>query len=130
MHTSLEKHAPPPIPSKLHQLRSLEVCGGGLSDAGVAALAAGLPSLAHLSLAHNSRVTNAAVAHLLRLPQLSALNLSQCRVTGNAVVALGCLPQLQTLALAGTRVRAPALAALRSVNPGLEVSGVAPPTHP
>lgn len=42
--------ANPAICSKLTNLRRLEVCGGGVTDAGVASLAA-LPKLQHLSLA-------------------------------------------------------------------------------
>lgn len=43
----------------------------------------------------NSRLGNGAIGHLLKLNELTALNLSQSRVTSEAVVALGCLPKLQ-----------------------------------
>ena len=43
----------------------------------------------------NYRLGNGAVSHLLKLNELTALNLSQSRVTSQAVVALGCLATLQ-----------------------------------
>ena len=46
-------------------------------------------------LPQNCRLGNGAVGHLLKLNELTALNLSQSRVTSQAVVALGCLPKLQ-----------------------------------
>lgn len=49
----------------------------------------------------NYRLGNGAVGHLLKLNELTALNLSQSRVTSQAVVALGCLPKLQVCS-AGT----------------------------
>ena len=53
---------------------------------GVARLAA-CTALQHLSLAHNPRVTDASVAHMLRLQELAALNLSQVSLQG-----AGCTP--------------------------------------
>lgn len=138
----------PPFPcSKLTRLRRLEVCGGGVTEAGVAHFAS-LAGLQHLSLAQvgcgweqgrsayvcwdsaavqpcsnrwgrggrpsaaparssslahagscampqNHRLGNGAIGHLLRLNELTALNLSQSKVSSQAVVALGCLPNLQ-----------------------------------
>lgn len=107
-------------------LKSLEICGGGISDTGVARLTT-LNKLKHLSLGQNYRVTNASIQHVLKLPQLTALNLSQCRVTSNTVVALGCLPNLQVLALHGTRVKPVAVEKLRAMNGDLEVLGIGYP---
>lgn len=108
--------------SKLTDLRQLEVCGGGLTDGGVAHLAA-LSRLEHLSVAQNYRVGNRCLPHLIKLNELTTLNLSQCRVTSNSVVALGCLPKLQTLALYETRVQPFAVDKLRAANPELVVQG-------
>lgn len=109
--------------SALTNLRRLEVCGGDVTDAGVASLAA-LSKLQHLSLAQNHRIGNAAIQHLIKLNDLTALSLSKCHVTSNSVVALGCLPQLQTLALYETRVRPMAVDKLLAANPELLVQGV------
>jgi hypothetical protein len=88
--------------SKFSRLRRLEVCGGSVTEAGAAHLAA-LTGLQHLSLAQNYRLGNGAIGHLLKLNELTALNLSQSRVTSQAVVALGCLPKLQASWGAGSR---------------------------
>ena len=63
--------------SKLPKLRSLEVCGGDVSDAGVAHLAGLAPTLEHLCLAHNPRIGNPSIASLIKCEQLTSLNLSQ-----------------------------------------------------
>lgn len=46
----------------LRQLRSLEICSGLLSDAGVAALHVLAPTLVRLSVAHNAKVSDRAIA--------------------------------------------------------------------
>jgi hypothetical protein len=110
-------------------LRRLELCSGVVTDAGVATLCSSpaLAALRHLSLAQNHRVGNAAIPALMRLGQLTSLNLSQSRVTGGAAVTLGCLPALRVLSLAGTRVRAEAVDKLQALNGELEVLGVRRP---
>lgn len=53
-----------------------------MTDAGAAALAAGLRGLRHLSLAHNRRVSSASLPALAALTQLTALNLSEVGYKG------------------------------------------------
>ncbi|KAH7623687.1 hypothetical protein NADE_008510 [Nannochloris sp. 'desiccata'] len=112
--------------AKATSLTSLEICSGVVTDTGVSHVSS-LPKLRHLSLSQNWRVSNAAIPALMRLRGLTALNLSQTRVTSSAVVTFGCLPDLQVLALAGTKVKPPAVEKLHSMNPDLEVRGVAMP---
>lgn len=85
-------------------------------------------SLAHPLLAppptnnlQNYRLGNGAVGHLLKLNELTALNLSQSRVTSQAVVALGCLPKLQ---VCSAGIVPPA--ALRVVHPAGQSGGGGP----
>ena len=71
-------------------LRRLEVCGGGLGDAGAAELAR-LGALEHLSLAHNPRLGDRASLALAGLTGLRSLNLTGTQLTGNGILPLRAL---------------------------------------
>ena len=73
-------------------LEDLEVCGGGLSDAGVHELGA-LTRLTSLSLANNAALSDRAAPALARLSRLRELNLSGARrMTGNGILPFQALP--------------------------------------
>ena len=85
--------------SKLKRLEHLEVCGGAVTDAGVAHVAP-LGHLTHLSLNENSRITDASVPVLAQLFELVYLNMSKSRLSSTGVqrlhplaVSLSCLPE-------------------------------------
>lgn len=71
----------------LQKLESLEICGGRLTDAGVAILST-IPSLRSISLAHNVGITDNALPMLARLTNLSSLNMTHCKITGAGLTAL------------------------------------------
>ena len=71
----------------LQKLESLEICGGRVTDVGVAVLSH-IPSLTCLSLAHNPGISDAALPLLARLTNLSSLNLTHSKITSNGLPAL------------------------------------------
>ena len=79
-----------PARSQLTGLQSLEMCGGAISDAGVVHLAP-LGQLTHLSLAHNTRVTDASLPVFQGMSELVFLNLTRSRLTGPGIQRLACL---------------------------------------
>jgi len=62
--------------ANLKSLKSLEICGGLLTSQGVQQISR-ISTLEHLSLAHNHRISDAAIPALLNLHRLTSLNLSQ-----------------------------------------------------
>jgi hypothetical protein len=60
---------------------------------------AGLPNLRYLNMAENRNLSDAGLAKLEQLPQLTALNLSSCNVTNQGLAALKNLPRLAWLDL-------------------------------
>jgi Leucine-rich repeat (LRR) protein len=66
-------------PCGCDRLAGLELCGGRVSDRGLAHLAK-LTALQSLNLSQNSRITNAGVAQLSTLQNLTCLNVSHCQV--------------------------------------------------
>ena len=71
----------------LQKLESLEICGGRVTDLGVAVLST-VPSITSLSLAHNLAITDTALPLLARLTNLCSLNLTHSRISGNGLTAL------------------------------------------
>ena len=71
----------------LQKLESLELCGGRITDVGVAVLST-VPSLTSLSLAHNLAITDTALPLLARLTSLCSLNLTHSKISGNGLTAL------------------------------------------
>eukprot|EP00741_Cyanophora_paradoxa_P018564 tig00021070_g17923.t1 len=107
----------------LRDLESLELCGGALSDAGVARHLPRLSRLSSLNLSQNYRLSDACVPALGRLPLLTALNLSHTRLTSAGALQLASsLPQLQTLSLFGCKVSKSALSRAKHP-PSLSVHG-------
>ncbi|DBA71808.1 TPA: hypothetical protein ACH3X2_011002, partial [Trebouxia sp. C0005] len=80
----------------LQKLESLEICGGRVTDLGVAVLST-VPSLTSLSLAHNLAITDTALPLLARLTNLCSLNLTHSKISGNGLTALYGLTGLQAL---------------------------------
>ena len=76
--------------SHLVALQSLEMCGGAVTDAGAAHLAP-LTRMTHLSLAHNTRVTDASLPVIQAMSELVFLNLTRSRLTGPGIQRLACL---------------------------------------
>ena len=71
----------------LQKLESLEICGGRVTDLGVAVLST-VPSLTSLSLAHNLAITDTALPLLARLTNLCSLNLTHSKISGSGLTAL------------------------------------------
>ncbi|GFR46192.1 hypothetical protein Agub_g7721, partial [Astrephomene gubernaculifera] len=85
-------------------LRSLECCGGGVTDAAAAHLAR-LAALTCLNLSQNPRLGDAGVGCLAaHLSELQLLSLNHTCVSAACLPALAALPRLRCLALRGTRV--------------------------
>ena len=76
--------------SHLVGLQSLEMCGGAVTDAGVVHLAP-LGRLTHLSLAHNTRVTDVSLPVFQGMTELVFLNLTRSRLTGPGIQRLAGL---------------------------------------
>jgi hypothetical protein len=75
----------------LTALEELELCGGGVGDAGARELG-GLSRLRVLSLANNGALSDRAVPPLARLTALRELNLSGARrITGNGILLFQAL---------------------------------------
>ena len=73
--------------SNLKRLEFLEVCGGSVTDAGVAHIAP-LGRLTHLSLAQNARITDVSTPVLAQLFELVYLNLTRSRLSSTGVQRL------------------------------------------
>jgi len=86
------RHAAPEARRRpLTALEELELCGGGVGDAGARELG-GLSRLRVLSLANNGALSDRAAPPLARLTALRELNLSGARrVTGNGVLLFQAL---------------------------------------
>lgn len=103
----------------MQTLTSLELCGGGIADAGCAHIAT-LVNLASLNLSQNELITNRGAASLAALAHLKALNLSNTAVTSEALRFFGGLLRLQSLALYGNGLEdSPGLSSLQSELPSL-----------
>ena len=71
-------------------LERLELCGGGVGDAGASELAR-MGALEHLLLAHNPRLGDRASLALAGLTRLRSLNLTGTQLTGNGILPLRAL---------------------------------------
>lgn len=73
----------------------------------------GMSSLKELDLSRCSKVTDAGVRHLLSIPSLEKLCISETGVTANGVILLSSLTNLSTLDLGGLPVTDLALSSLQ-----------------
>ena len=108
---------------KLHNLRHIEICGGGLSDEGVRVLAE-LSELRCMNISQNGGVTDRSVPLLAGLPVLESLNLSNTSVGYGALPALQRLASLTSLALYSCAIPPSAAAGLRAALPRLLTLGM------
>ncbi|GBF89332.1 hypothetical protein Rsub_02209 [Raphidocelis subcapitata] len=100
-------------------LTHLFLCGGWLTDRSVVEIAK-LPSLQHLSIAQNPRLTDAAPRALADgacAQTLEALNLTGTGVGDGCVAALAGMPVLSVVALGNTRVSRAGADSLRRAAP-------------
>ena len=105
----------------IRSLTHLEVCGGGVGDAGAAAVAT-LSELRSLNFSQNLGISDDGAAHLAAgCPVLSSLNLSNTSVGAGATVSLGQISSLSSLALLGCPIPPSHAAALRAALPRLLV---------
>ncbi|KAI4365407.1 hypothetical protein MLD38_021393 [Melastoma candidum] len=84
-------------------LQSLEICGGGLTDAGVKHIK-DLRSLNLLNLSQNCNLTDKTLELLSGLIGLVSLNVSNSRVTAAGLRHLKMLKNLRSLTLESCRV--------------------------
>lgn len=94
-------------------LRSLEICGGGLTDAGVKNIK-DLTSLTLLNLSQNSHLTDKSLEVISGLTQLVSLNVSNSRVTNMGLQHLKQLKNLKSLTLESCKVTANDIRKLQS----------------
>jgi hypothetical protein len=100
------------IVSQLKQLEQLEASLPEVTDAGFAAIA-GLASLVRAEFFNCGKLTDACIAHLLKLTTLYRLGLSGCGVSDFGIRRLASLPNLSELRLEDChRVTGTGLAAL------------------
>jgi hypothetical protein len=109
------------------QVTWLDLSGTRVTDAGLATLAR-LPNLTRLSLG-NTAVSDAGLRHLAALVRLEYLNLFDTRVSDAGVGALRALGALRVVYLGGTRVSSEGRAALQGSSRTLRVFGGAAPAR-
>lgn len=102
------------------QVYSLNLAGSKPTDAGLAALA-GLKNLSVLHL-ENSSVTDAGLAHIAGLTRLQYLNLFGAGITDEGLKHLANLKHLQRLYLWQTKVSYDAAMGMETATPGLIVN--------
>ena len=103
-----------------HQFDALVLTSTGVTSAGLSALS-GQSGLASLALDH-TEVDDAGVATLSALPLLQTLFLAETKLTDAGLLALvNAAPQLRHLDVGGTRVTPEGLAAARKLRPGLRI---------
>lgn len=103
---------------RLQQVERLELCGGLLSNVGVAHLAC-LRSLRSLNVAHNCKLDDGAVPFLNLMTGLVELNLSDSSLGAEGLLHLTGMESLQVLTLNGVPVKPHVLARLRTQLPSL-----------
>ncbi len=101
---------------QMTKLVKLELCGGLISDKGVASLA-GLVALEALNLRENRNITSWGIAYLGQLSCLSHLNLSHTSVTGSAAVHMAHLIRLRILTVFGCKFEEDVIAWLMETLP-------------
>jgi uncharacterized membrane protein len=109
------------------QVTWLDLSGTRVSDAGLATLGQ-LPNLTRLSLG-NTAVSDAGLRHLAGLTRLEYLNLFDTRVSDGGLDALRTLGGLRVIYLWGTRVSPEGRAALQGSSRTLRVFGGAAPAR-
>lgn len=86
------------------RLETLWLCiSSNITDAGLAHLGK-LSNLTDLSLSHNRLVTGAGIKHLASLSKLQHLDLYSCPIADDGCVHLAALCELETLKIGGTKV--------------------------
>lgn len=109
--------------AKLTKLRSLDVCSGQLTDAGVQLMAGALHNLHYLNIGHNTLLTECAVSALVAgMPELRTLNLMEAHITSSAMDKLAKLRHLRHLCIHGCRASLASVKAIQKKMPGLQVT--------
>jgi hypothetical protein len=80
----------------LQQLRSLELCGGRVTNNGLPHIGS-LSNLSYLNVSQNAGITCAGIRHLLPLRHLMELNLSYTGVRSAGALQLTALRRLHSL---------------------------------
>nr|XP_025617502.1 F-box/LRR-repeat protein 14 isoform X13 [Arachis hypogaea] len=101
--------------SEFKNLRSLEICGGGLTDAGVKNIRA-LSCLMCLNLSQNCNLTDKSLESISGLTRLISLNVSNSRITNSGLQHLRTLKNLRSLTLESCKVTAYDIKKLRSTH--------------
>nr|GMC71433.1 F-box/LRR-repeat protein 14-like [Ipomoea batatas] len=96
-------------------LRSLEICGGGLTDAGVKNIK-DLTALSLLNLSQNSHLTDRSLETISGLTSLVSLNVSNSRITSSGLQHLKPLKKLKSLTLESCKVTANDIKKLQSTD--------------
>jgi hypothetical protein len=86
----------------LSQVRSLDLCGSRITDAGLRHLA-GMTKLRELDLG-STEITDAGLAHLARMTELKDLDLRDTKITDAGLERLAGMTQLRALTLDGTKI--------------------------
>ncbi|KAA3470552.1 leucine-rich repeat-containing G-protein coupled receptor 4-like [Gossypium australe] len=94
-------------------LQSLEICGGGLTDAGVKNIK-DLPSLTLLNLSQNCNLTNKSLELISGLNALVSLNVSNSNITNDGLPYLKPLKNLRSLSLESCKVTVAEIKKLQS----------------
>lgn len=105
------------------RISNLHLTNTSVTDDGLRRLE-GMTNLVHLGIGYRNpgrgrtgprtKITDAGLAHLAKLPQLQSLNLTDAAITDAGLAAVENLPNLSSLALSRTDVRGPGLAHLQS----------------
>lgn len=94
-------------------LQSLEICGGGLTDAGVKSIK-DLASLKLLNLSQNHNVSDKSLEMISGLTALVSLNVSNSRITNEGLLYLKSLKSLRSLCMESCQVTASEIKKLKS----------------
>ena len=87
----------------LRHLKSLEMCGGNVTDVGAGRIVSFCANLETRNLGQNGGLTDVGAAHGATLRKLTMLNLTGSRITDTGVRNLCCLTNLRTLAVKDCR---------------------------
>eukprot|EP00252_Welwitschia_mirabilis_P007649 TRINITY_DN1924_c0_g1_i6.p1 TRINITY_DN1924_c0_g1~~TRINITY_DN1924_c0_g1_i6.p1 ORF type:complete len:113 (-),score=7.71 TRINITY_DN1924_c0_g1_i6:431-769(-) len=97
------------------KLRSLELCGGGITDVGVRNMK-DLTLLTSLNLSQNSSLSDVALEYISGMTELVSLNLSNSRITNAGLLHLRPLKNLTSLTLIGCKVSKSEINKLRATH--------------
>lgn len=94
-------------------LKSLEVCGGGVTDVGVRYISRSMALLESLNLANNHRISDEAMPSICLLKNLKNLNLTHSRVTSEGILHLLNLRRLESLSVHECKINKSAITKLQ-----------------